>query len=98
MIVEGSNIPMMPNTEAEISKKGALIIPDFIANAGGVISSYVEYIGGTEKEMFRMVEDKIKKNVAHVLTQAEARKILPREAALVIAKERVLEKCATCRI
>lgn len=98
MIVEGSNIPMMPNTEAEISKKGTLIIPDFIANAGGVISSYVEYIGGTEKEMFKMVEDKIKKNVAHVLAKAEAKKLLPRDAALAIAKERVLEKCATCRI
>lgn len=98
MIVEGSNIPMILDAEEELAKKGILIVPDFIANAGGVISSYVEYIGGTEKEMFKMVEEKIKKNVAMVLTQAEKRKVLPREAALAIAKERVLEKCTACRV
>jgi len=32
-------------------KKGVLVVPDFVANAGGVISSYVEYIGGNEKKM-----------------------------------------------
>ena len=98
MIVEGSNIPMIQDTEELLHNKGVVIVPDFVANAGGVISSYVEYIGGTEKNMFKLVEDKITKNVAHVLEVAEKKKIMPRAAALSIAKERVLAKCAFCKI
>ena len=42
LIVEGSNIPMSEKAERDLYKKGVLVIPDIIANAGGVISSYVE--------------------------------------------------------
>ncbi len=98
MIVEGSNIPMIPDTEEMLAANGILVVPDFVANAGGVISSYVEYRGGTEKEMFKMVEEKITKNTAQILAAAEKKKITPREAALAIAKGRVLEKCNFCRI
>ena len=62
LIVEGSNIPMAEEVENLLYKKGILVVPDFVANAGGVISSYVEYIGGDEKKMFKMVEGKITKN------------------------------------
>src|SRR3989338_1567094 len=91
VIIEGSNIPIAHETEELLAKKGVLIVPDFVANAGGVISSYVEYIGGTEKEMFRMVEEKITKNTKLVLEKAEKDKVIPRVAALEIAKERVLK-------
>jgi len=97
LIVEGSNIPMTQECEEQLAKQGILIVPDFVANAGGVISSYVEYIGGTEKEMFRMVEDKITKNTALVLEKAEKENVIPRVAALEIAKARVKKKCKTCR-
>ncbi len=98
MIVEGSNIPMIQDTEEMLHKLGVLIVPDFIANAGGVISSYVEYISGTEKQMFKMVKEKITKNTQHVLALAGQKNLLPRIAALSIAKERVLAKCAFCKI
>jgi glutamate dehydrogenase/leucine dehydrogenase len=45
VIVEAGNIPMTEDIEKEFLKKGIWIIPDFIANAGGVISSYAEYKG-----------------------------------------------------
>ncbi len=92
LIVEGSNIPMTPEIEEVLHKKGVLIVPDFVANAGGVISSYVEYNGGTEKEMFDLVDKKITDNTRLVLERSEGRNINPRDAALEIAKERVLEK------
>ncbi len=89
IIVQGSNIPMTPEIEEFLHKKGVLVVPDFVANAGGVISSYVEYTGGTEKEMFKMVEEKIVKNTTEVLEKAKKAKIMPREAALKIALERL---------
>lgn len=97
IIVEGSNIPMSHEVEKLLTKKGVLVIPDFVANAGGVISSYVEYINGTPKEMFKMVEEKITKNVRMVLEQMKEYGY-PRGAALHIAKQRVIEKCKTCKI
>src|SRR3989344_5260991 len=98
LIVEGSNIPMSEQVEELLHRKGVLVVPDFVANAGGVISSYVEYTGGNEKKMFRMVEDKVRKNTDLVLTQAEKKKTYPRAAALDIARKRVLEKCKICAV
>lgn len=98
LIVEGSNIPIAPAVEELLHKKDVLIIPDIVANAGGVISSYVEYIDGTPKQMFEMVRKKIKNNVQLVLKDAESNGHSPRDVAMLIAKKRVRAKCKTCRI
>ncbi len=89
LIVEGSNIPMSHATEEALHEKGILVIPDFVANAGGVISSYVEYKGGSVKEMWKLVEKKVVKNTKLVL--AEKGKC-PRCVANVIARKRILGK------
>ena len=89
IIVEGSNIPMTPAIEEELHTKGILIIPDFVANAGGVISSYVEYKGGDDKEMFRLVKEKIVKNTRLVLEKSKKDNVSPRTAALEIAVARI---------
>ncbi|MEE9406382.1 MAG: Glu/Leu/Phe/Val dehydrogenase [Candidatus Aenigmarchaeota archaeon] len=96
LIVEGSNIPAKPEVEEALHKKGILVIPDFVASAGGVISSYVEYKGGDEKEMWKLIESKVKRNAQIVLRSAKDKKIKPRDAALEIAQRRVLAKCKTC--
>lgn len=90
-IVEAANIPMKPSIEKILHKKGILVVPDFVANAGGVISSYVEYIGGKPEDMWKMVEEKIVKNTKIVLEHAKENKMLPRDAALEIAQKRILE-------
>lgn len=95
MIVEAANIPIPERVEAELEKKGIKIIPDFVANAGGVISSYVETINGSPEQMFKIVEEKIKKNTALVLKHAKESKVTAREAALEIAKERVRKAMAS---
>jgi len=97
LIVEGSNIPMEHHVEELLDKRDVHVVPDFVANAGGVISSFVEYKGGTEDEMFKLVEEKIVKNTNMVLDLAEEIKKTPRQAALSVAKKRVLEKCDVCR-
>ncbi|MEM4554525.1 MAG: Glu/Leu/Phe/Val dehydrogenase [Candidatus Anstonellaceae archaeon] len=86
VIVEAANIPMTHEIELQLAKRGVLVIPDFVANAGGVISSYVEYIGGSEQEMFATVREKIVTNTRLVL-QKDSFDV--RKAALQIAKERV---------
>jgi glutamate dehydrogenase (NAD(P)+) len=98
LIVEGSNIPITGEVEELAHRKGILVVPDFVANAGGVISSYVEYIGGDEKQMFRMIEDRITKNTKMVLERSRKNRVTPKHAALEIAKERVREKCDVCRV
>jgi len=95
LIVEGSNIPMTQAVEEMLAHRGVLIVPDFVANAGGVISSYVEYKGGSEKEMFKIVEEKIIRNTKIMLERAGEKKYT-RAAALEIARERVFKKCKWC--
>jgi glutamate dehydrogenase/leucine dehydrogenase len=89
IISQGANIPIKPEIENKLSDKDVLIVPDFVANAGGVISSYVEYIEGTPEKMFKEVEDRVKKNTKLVLEKAKSEGIYPREAAMKIAQERV---------
>ena len=88
IIVEAANIPIPLEVEEELSKR-ILIVPDFVANAGGVISSYVEYIGKDQKYMYKTVKDKITKNTQLVLDSAKKLSISPRDAANNLAKERV---------
>lgn len=90
VIIEGSNIPMAYSVEELLHKRGVLVIPDFVANAGGVISSYVEYRGGTKAQMFRLIEEKIKENTKLVLDRSKKEHISPRKAAMKIAIERIL--------
>ena len=91
MIVAGANIAMKPEIEKRLWDKGVLIVPDFVANAGGVISSYVEYIEGTPEQMFKEVEERSKKNTKLVLEKAKNDSIDSRTAALEISKQRVKE-------
>ena len=89
LIVEAANIPIPHEIDENLWKAGKTIVPDFVANAGGVISSYVETIHGTEKQMFEMVEEKIKRNTEAVLQKSREEGISQRQAAEQLAKERV---------
>jgi glutamate dehydrogenase (NAD(P)+) len=73
VIVEAANIPTIPTADEYLNKNGVWIIPDFLANAGGVIGSFVEYQGRTEKEAFELINYKIAKNVKQILSDAIVR-------------------------
>lgn len=92
MIVEAGNIPMSEEIEKELFKKGIFIVPDFIANAGGVISSYAEYRGYNPKRMFGTVERKITENVRRVIKKSLKEKKNPRDVAMQIAISRISKK------
>ncbi len=89
MVVEAANIPATPEIEKQLHARGILVVPDFVANAGGVISSYSEYKGKNPDDMFRLVEKKIKANTNKVLKRAKKENVHPRDAAMSIAVERV---------
>jgi len=91
MIVEGANNATVQVAERLLFEKDVIIVPDFLANAGGVIGSYVEYKNGTEEEAFSMIESKIKKNTECVISDAMDRKLTPRQVALEIAQQRIMD-------
>jgi glutamate dehydrogenase/leucine dehydrogenase len=66
-----------------------LLVPDFIANAGGVICGAVEHQGGTKEDAFEAIDQKIRHNTTLVMEQVKQTGILPREAAVKLAKQRV---------
>ncbi|QQG46308.1 MAG: Glu/Leu/Phe/Val dehydrogenase [Candidatus Niyogibacteria bacterium] len=90
IIVEGANIPMRENIEEELWRRGVLIVPDIIANAGGVISSYSEYKGYNAEKMFKLVKEKVGGGVDLVLKTSIRRKISPRKAAMEIALKKLV--------
>jgi glutamate dehydrogenase/leucine dehydrogenase len=92
LIVEAGNIPMRENVEDELFKKGIYFVPDFVANAGGVISSYAEHKGYSPKKMFEIVESKIIKATKDVMKESLAKKINPRVVAMDLAKKIILAK------
>jgi len=89
LIVPGANIGVTEKAEAMLHKRGVLCVPDFIANAGGVICGAVEYSGGTEAQVFPIIDEKIRGNTAEMLERMKRERILPRKAAIAMARERV---------
>jgi glutamate dehydrogenase (NAD(P)+) len=89
LVVEAANLPTVPKAGESLHKNGVWIIPDFIANAGGVIGSFVEYQGRTEKEAFQLIEYKIVKIIKNVLTKAILEEESPRVIATEISKQKV---------
>jgi glutamate dehydrogenase/leucine dehydrogenase len=65
------------------------VVPDFIANAGGLIMAAMEYAGKSEAEAFAAISEKIRANTQRILEKAKNESLLPREAAERIARERV---------
>ncbi len=100
LIVEGANGPTTPEAEAKLYERGALVIPDFLANAGGVVMSYLEWVENlqwyywSEEETRARLEEIMKNNFHRVNKKyqemkAEKPDITMRDAALVLSLERI---------
>ena len=87
MVVEAANIPTTADACEYMHKNKIWLIPDFLANAGGVIGSFVEYQGRTEKEAFDLIEYKITKNIKEILTEAIMKEENPRKIATELSKQ-----------
>ena len=90
VVAEGANIPATAAAEEMLADRGILVLPDFIANAGGVICAAVELSNGDEAQAMKTIESKTRHNMREVLESAAAEKLLPRDAAVKMARARVL--------
>jgi|SRR5215467_3658254 glutamate dehydrogenase (NAD(P)+) len=89
IVVEAANLPTTKKADEYLNSNGVWVIPDFLANAGGVIGSFVESQGRTEKEAFDLIKYKISKNIKNILTQAIINGENPRVLALELSKQLV---------
>jgi glutamate dehydrogenase/leucine dehydrogenase len=94
LILEGANIPSTMLAEEQLYARGILVVPDFIANAGGVIMAAMEYAGKTELEAFAAISERIRKNTRQILEKASSERILPRAAADDLARQRLRKAMA----
>ena len=99
LIVEGANGPTTPEADALIAGRGIFLIPDILANAGGVTCSYFEQVQGqmnyfwTKDEVLGQLDTKITAAFHEALEAAKRESLTLRDAAYFIAVARVVEAC-----
>lgn len=97
IIIEGANGPTTPEADQDFFERRILVAPDFLANAGGVIVSYFEWVQGlafffwTEREVNNKLAVLMNQNIDKVYALAEEKNISMRDAAYVFAIKRVAD-------
>jgi len=95
LIVEGANGPTTPKADAILTRRGVFIVPAILANAGGVIVSYYEWVQNREgfyweeEEVNTRLYQKLKKAYNRVADLAAEKKITMRQAAFCLALEKI---------
>ena len=101
MLVEGANSPTTPAADEMLHEKGVHVVPDVMANAGGVVASYFEWVQNLQHFQWseREVNDKLggimRKAYRNVAGRAKQEKISLRDAAYLVGIERVVEAART---
>jgi glutamate dehydrogenase (NAD(P)+) len=101
IICEGANGPITPNADTILEEKGVLVLPDVLANAGGVVVSYFEWVQGLQEYFWR--EDEVNAKLHDIVVRAfeetwqtrESRQTSMRMAAYGLAVQRVAEATTT---
>jgi len=97
IVVEGANAPTTPAGDEIMNDKGLLVVPDILANSGGVIVSYFEWV--QDKQNYFWSAEEVKENLNSILMRAitevadnaSSKKVTWREAANMIGVGRVAE-------
>jgi glutamate dehydrogenase len=99
VIAEAANGPTSPDADPELANRGVLVIPDFLANAGGVTCSYFEQVQSnmnfywSKEEVLSRLDTKMTSAYVAVSDLARRRGLSMRDAAYVIAVNRVAAAC-----
>lgn len=97
MIVEGANGPTTPEADRILGEKGIIVVPDIVANSGGVIVSYFEWV--QDLQSFFWEEDEVNNRLQHLIERSfdevaaiqDETHCTMREAAYMLAVRRVVE-------
>jgi len=89
LVLQGANIPFTLGAEKALARRGVTVVPDFIANAGGVICAAMELAGATRASALAAIAERVRANTEAVLGEAKARGVLPRAAATELATRRI---------
>jgi glutamate dehydrogenase (NAD(P)+) len=101
LIVEGANGPTTPNADDILDERGVMVVPDILANAGGVIVSYFEWVQDLQafswdkEEVFRQLQRILVKAYDDTVRMAEQKRVDLRMAAQMTAITRVAEAMKT---
>ncbi|MGZ4354911.1 MAG: Glu/Leu/Phe/Val family dehydrogenase [Gaiellaceae bacterium] len=101
IVLEGANGPVTPEADEILEDKGVLILPDVLANAGGVVVSYFEWVQGLQEYFWK--EDEVNARLFDIVSRAfeetwhvvETRNVPMRVAAYGLAVQRVAEATVT---
>jgi glutamate dehydrogenase len=99
IVAEGANAPITPAADRILEERGITVIPDVVANAGGVTCSYLEQVQGSANEYWRRdqviddVEARLRAAFRAVHDMAEQGAMSLRDAAYLIAIDRVAKAC-----
>ena len=99
IVIAGANGPITPEADEILDKRGILVIPDFLANAGGVVCSYFEQVQSnqnyfwTKEEVLGKLDNKMTDAFYKVLELSKRKNVRLRDAAYMIAIQRVADAC-----
>jgi glutamate dehydrogenase (NAD(P)+) len=97
IVLEGANGPTTPEADDILTANGVLVVPDVLANAGGVTVSYFEWVQDfssyfwTEEEINRRLDRIMEEAFASIWDTADKHKVTLRMATYIVACRRVLE-------
>jgi glutamate dehydrogenase (NAD(P)+) len=97
VVAEGANAPLTTEADAELSARGVLILPDILANAGGVVVSYFEWVQGIQSyfwgsgDVNARLREVMTRSYQQVKGEAQEHEISLRDAAFRIAVSKVAE-------
>lgn len=95
LVVEGANLPTSPEAQGILARRGITVLPDFVANAGGVVAA--AFAMDTRHSGFRpdttaifeTIATRLRANAVTVLDEAERRDVTPHTAGRALAEQRV---------
>ena len=97
LVVEGANGPTMPEAEAILDRRGILVIPDILANAGGVVSSYFEWVQARQGhewediDVARRLTARMEASFGQVWEMADVHQVSLRRAAFALGVQRLCD-------